>query len=35
MTEQLSLFPNSTLNLLDTLQDENTTDLESALNPVD
>ena len=35
MTEQLSLFPDSTLNLLDTLQDENLSDLESALNPVD
>jgi hypothetical protein len=35
MTEQLSLFPDSTLNLLDTLQDENLSGLESALNPVD
>ncbi len=35
MTEQLRLFPDSTLNLLDTLQDENIADLESALNPVD
>ena len=35
MTEQLSLFPNSTLNLLDTLQDENIAELEGALNPVD
>lgn len=35
MTEQLSLFPDSALNLLDTLQDENIADLETALNPVD
>ncbi len=35
MTEQLSLFPNSTLNLLDTLQEDNTADMEGALNPVD
>jgi hypothetical protein len=35
MTEQLSLFPNSTLNLLDTVQDDNIADLEGALNPVD
>jgi hypothetical protein len=35
MTEQLRLFPDSTLNLLDTLQNENMADLESAVNPVD
>ena len=35
MTEQLSLFPHSTLNLLDTVQDDNIADLEGALNPVD
>ena len=35
MTEQLSLFPNSPLNLIDTLPDENIAELESALNPVD
>jgi hypothetical protein len=35
MTEQLSLFPNSTLNLLDTLQEDATADMEGALNPVD
>jgi len=35
MTEQLRLFPDNTLNLLDTLQDENMADLESAVNPVD
>ena len=35
MTEQLRLFPDSALNLLDTLQDENIADLETAFNPVD
>lgn len=35
MTEQLSLFPDSALNLSDTLQDENIADLETAFNPVD
>jgi hypothetical protein len=35
MTEQLSLFPDSALNLLDTLQDENIADLETSFNPVD
>ena len=35
MTEQLSLFADSALNLLDTLQDENITDLETTSNPVD
>lgn len=35
MTEQLSLFPDSALNLPDTLQDENIADLETAFNPVD
>ena len=35
MTEQLSLFPDSALNLLNTLQDENIADLETAFNPVD
>ena len=35
MTEQLSLFPDSALNLLDTPQDENIADLETAFNPLD
>ena len=35
MTEQLRLFPDSALNLLDTLQDENIADLETVSNPVD
>jgi len=35
MTEQLRLFPDSTLNLTDRLQDEQTTDLDTAFNPVD
>ena len=34
MTEQLSLFPDSALNLSDTLQDENIAD-QTAFNPVD
>lgn len=35
MTEQLSLFPDNALNLIDTLPDENLTELDTALNPVD
>ena len=35
MTEQLSLFPNSALNLTDSLQDEHATDLDMVFNPVD
>jgi len=35
MTEQLRLFPDSTLKLLDPLQDDNIADLETAFNPVD
>ncbi len=35
MTRQLSLFPDSALNLLNTLQDDNIADLETAFNPVD
>jgi len=35
MTKQLSLFPDSSLNLLDTLQGNNSADLETASNPVD
>jgi hypothetical protein len=35
MTKQLSLFPDSSLNLIDTLQDNNSADLETAFNPVD
>ena len=35
MTEQLSLFPDSTLNLTDRLQDEQTTDLDMVFNSVD
>jgi len=35
MTEQLSLFPNSALNLTDRLNGEHATDLDMALNPVD
>ena len=35
MTKQLSLFPDSSLNLIDTLQDNNIADLETASNPVD
>jgi hypothetical protein len=35
MTKQLSLFPDSSLNLIDTLQDNNSPDLEPAFNPVD
>jgi hypothetical protein len=35
MTQQLSLFPESALKTLKTLQDENMADLETAFNPVD
>ncbi len=35
MTEQLRLFPDNTLNLLDNLQAETTADVEVAFNPVD
>ena len=35
MTEQMSLFPNSALNLIDSLQGEHATDLDMAFNPVD
>jgi len=35
MTEQLRLFPDNSLNLLDNLQVETTADLEGAFNPVD
>jgi hypothetical protein len=35
MTEQLSLFPNSALNLTDRLNGEHATDLDMALSPVD
>jgi hypothetical protein len=35
MTEQMSLFPNSALNLIDSLQGEHATYLDMALNPVD
>ncbi len=35
MTEQLRLFPDAALNLIDTPPDENIAELETALNPVD
>ena len=35
MTEQLSLFPDSSLNMLKAMQDDKITVLETALNPVD
>ncbi len=35
MTQQLSLFPNSPLELLNRLQEKRFADLEVALNPVD
>ena len=35
MTEQLRLFPDNALNLLDNLQVETTADVEAAFNPVD